>query len=344
MGGKHKIQVSNLLIACLLIISGYANGQSWAPLGVNDASSTTAFGNGVTLSSYASLNASNPGVPPIDGQVYAMAANNASHILYVAGSFSMAYNSIGTSVSASNIAQWTAQTPPTAPYTQGTWATLPGGGGISGGNATVTAMVYDATHKILYIGGSFTSAGGVAVTNLAQLTITGPTWANVGGGVSGGTSVGYALQAGDGNNGCCPYNGGGYEVQALALDANNNLYVGGNFTTVGGATTANNIAEFVPAGSHNGTGTWYHLPTGNAAATEGVTGTQTGPGGVYQADPTVYAINIDANGNVWVGGQFTSAYTTAAGAGTAFTVNNIAEWIPTGSGTGTWYSLTTGGV
>ncbi|HTA84167.1 MAG TPA: T9SS type A sorting domain-containing protein, partial [Bacteroidia bacterium] len=50
--------------------------------------------------------------------------------------------------------------------------------------------------------------------------------------------------------------------------------------------------------------------------------------------PTVYALNIDQSGNIWVGGQFTTAGSINA--------NNIAEWIPTGTGTGTWYGLGSG--
>ena len=298
----------------LVIFADRASGQAWAALGTG----TSITGNGV------------------DNVVYAMAANNASHILYVGGQFAHVYNSNAGTVAAAGIAQWTAQFPSSSPYTQGTWAALPGGGGVSGSSATVYAVAFDATNQILYLGGDFTNAGGVAVNSLAQYNVSTHVWASVGSGVSGGTGFGFSLYAEDNNNGGGPYNGGGYPVMALALDASGNLYVGGNFSTVGGAVTASNIAEFVPAGSHNGTGTWYHLGASNAA--QGVSGTQWDPptGNTFKADATVYAINIDGSNNVWVGGQFT----TARG---GLTVNNIAEWIPTGAGTGTWYAMTSGG-
>jgi trimeric autotransporter adhesin len=108
----------------------------------------------------------------------------------------------------------------------------------------------------LVAGGSFTTAGGVAVSYIAQWN--GSAWSAVGSGVTGGTSP---------------------SVNALAVRANGDLFVGGVFTTAGGVA-ANNIARL------SGT-TWSALGSGQS-------------GGAVLA----LAVTLDGNG-VLVGGQFT---------------------------------------
>jgi len=96
-------------------------------------------------------------------------------------------------------------------------------------------------------------------------------------------------------------------VGVLAVDDSGNLYAGGGFTTAGGVP-ANNIAKW------DGT-MWSALGTGVA----GGGGSSTG----------VSALAVDSLGNVYAGGNFT----TAGGV----TVNNIAKWDGT-----TWFALGTG--
>jgi hypothetical protein len=96
------------------------------------------------------------------------------------------------------------------------WSAL--GAGISGANANVEDFAFDAAGNV-YVGGSFTTAGGsVSASCIAKWN--GTSWSALGAGV-GGTS---------------PY------VGSLLMDTNSgNLYVGGLFTTAGGSP-ANYIA------------------------------------------------------------------------------------------------------
>lgn len=99
-------------------------------------------------------------------------------------------------------------------------------------------------------------------------------------------------------------------ILCSAVDSNNNLYVGGIFTSVSGVP-ANNIAKW------NGT-TWSSLDNGGLG--QGV-------------DGPVFAIAIDSNNDVYAGGSFTSA-------GTLSNYNNIAKW----SSSGGYWSTIAGGA
>ena len=196
-----------------------------------------------------------------------------------------------------------------------TWSPL--GAGIASGQ--VNAIVADASGA-LYVGGSFTTAGGVTVNNVAKYDPGTGAWSALGSGVTG-------------------------TVNALAVDAAGNVYAGGNFTAAGSVTTGN-IAKWSPSGS----GTWSALSSGisggqvNALAIDSagsvyVGGTFTTAGGVSAnkiakwtpsgsgsgwsalrtgVGGTVNALAIDSAGSVYVGGGFT----TADGA----TANRIAKW------------------
>lgn len=217
--------------------------------------------------------------------------------IYAGGAFKSVYNN--ATLSAKGIAVWNTGT--------STWSAL-AGTGITGGAARINAIVYNSTTSTLYVGGNFTAVGGVAVSNLAKYV--GGVWSSVdgvaGGGVSGGTSLGSAIGG----------SGGGWDVQALALDASGTLYVGGNFTTVNGAIGYNNIASF------NGV-SWSNM-------SGGVYGNITNPSISVSTNATVYAIAV-IGGTVYAGGQFTTAGATGG-------VNNIAQW-----NGASWSTLTTAG-
>ncbi len=80
---------------------------------------------------------------------------------------------------------------------------------------SVNALIVDPSGN-LYVGGSFTSAGGVTVNNIAKWN--GTSWSAIGGGVNG-------------------------NVNTLHIDSSGNIYAGGDFTQAGGITV-NKIAKW----------------------------------------------------------------------------------------------------
>lgn len=129
--------------------------------------------------------------------------------LYVGGSFT---NCGG--VFATNIAKWNGTN----------WSALGSGLGYYESYYSQAANALTWRNGLLYAGGTFTNAGTVAATNLAVWN--GSTWAAVGGGVSGTGSI-FA----------------GNPVMALQF-LGNDLFVAGNFTTVGGNVPALNVARW----------------------------------------------------------------------------------------------------
>jgi len=235
--------------------------------------------------------------------------------LYASGVFTSAGGAV-----ASRIAKWNGSS----------WSAL--GSGMAGGLGTaVKALTVfdDGTGPALYAGGSFTSAGGVAVNGLAKWN--GSAWSQVGNGENDGPSAmttfddggGLALYAGtgfmsasgafgfsiakwDGSNwsalGADGLNG---EIDSLASFDDGSgpaLYAGGSFTSAGGVAV-NNIAKW------NGS-RWSALGSGIAS--------NSFPGSV---PPYVMALTVFDDGSgpaLYAGGSFLSA----GGA----PVNNIAKW------------------
>ena len=190
----------------------------------------------------------------------------------------------------------------------------------------VKALVKDSAGN-LYVGGNFTTAGGVIVNHIAKWD--GTKWSALGSGVFS------------------PNSWGG--INALAVDGAGNLYAGGQFVNAGGVT-ANNIAKW------NGT-TWSALGSGvdqqifalavdgagnlyaggqffNAGGTsanfiakwDGITSTWSALGSGL--NNPVQALALDGT-NLYVGGIFTTAGGNPA--------SNIALW--NGSA---WSTLGTG--
>lgn len=192
-------------------------------------------------------------------------------------------------------------------------------------NGTVQALtVYNGN---LIVGGSFSSAGGLAVLNIAQYD--GSTWSDVGGGpdnivsaltvYNGDLIVGgyFTTVEGVGANYIAKYNGtngwqplgsgtGGGQGQVMALTTwNGNLIAGGFFTTAGG-TTVNHIAQW------NGT-SWSALGSGT--------------------NSIVYALGNYAN-NLVAGGLFSSAGGVSANCVASW---NGSTWSALGGGCGGGY-------
>ena len=231
----------------------------------------------------------------VNGTVNAMAVG-ADGSLYAGGVFTTAGGA-----PASNIARWGGST----------WSAL-GSGVISIGALAVGA---DGS---LYAGGRFVTAGGTPASNIARWD--GSAWSALGSGVEGdGVSVGISALA-VGADGSL-YAGGGFAtvsgvpassvarwdgstwsalgsgvqlgsgedayVIALAVGADGSLYVGGYFTTAGGAP-ANRIARWDGSA-------WSPLGSGINPPSSGENTTR------------VYALAVDANADLAIGGQFLGA-------------------------------------
>jgi hypothetical protein len=194
--------------------------------------------------------------------------------VYVGGLFTSAGG-----VSANRVARFNTQT--------NTWSTLGTGSsnGVSGGVGALAVVGNE-----VFVGGLFTSAGGVSANNVARFNTQTNTWSTLGTGSSNGVS------------------GGG--VYALAV-VGNEVYVGGLFTSAGGVS-ANRVARF-----NTQTNTWSTLGTGSS---NGVSG-----GGVY-------ALAVVGN-EVFVGGWFNSAGGVSA--------NGVARF---NTQTNTWSTLGTGSI
>ena len=138
------------------------------------------------------------------GIVTALATDGTN--LYVGGSFT---NCGGIFIT--NLAKWNGSS----------WSALDAGIGFYDSifSQVVNALIWKSGR--LYAGGAFTNAGAVAATNLACWD--GSAWSQVGGGVPG--------------------TGSGIPVARLEF-LEGNLYVGGNFTMVGGGVSALNIASW----------------------------------------------------------------------------------------------------
>ncbi|MEM9242941.1 MAG: hypothetical protein AAGA27_02645 [Pseudomonadota bacterium] len=216
---------------------------------------------------------------------------------------------------------------------------------ISANNDTSSTMIMMENTPMLYAGGRFTSASGQQVNYIARwngtswsgLSSDGQTGVNgivyalatdalgdlfVGGSFTtvgnstGGQTVNYIAKWN--HKGWSALSSGGQTgvnltVRALTTDASGNLFVGGQFTTIGNGTggeTANYIAKW----NDNG---WSTL-------------TSNGQNGV---NSLVRALTTDASGNLLVGGGFTTVGNGTGGQ----TVNYIAKWNENG-----WSSLTSG--
>ncbi|HQQ63603.1 MAG TPA: thrombospondin type 3 repeat-containing protein, partial [Pseudomonadales bacterium] len=182
----------------------------------------------------------------INNNVFAL-TRDSSNNLYAGGSFTTAGG-----VAAASIAKWNGSA----------WSAL--GTGMSNG-AVVNALVADGSGNV-YACGNFTTAGSVAVWNIAKWY--GTSWSALGLGLNNGPcyslaidSVGSLYAAGSfifaGGAGASAVHvakwngstwkslgagityGGSTVVNAVALDTNDNAYVGGSFVSAGGKVSPN---------------------------------------------------------------------------------------------------------
>jgi hypothetical protein len=183
--------------------------------------------------------------------------------VYVGGTFS----SLNSSVAPGNFAIWS----------NNTWSSR-GSGVRAASTATIHAMAYDSLGN-LYVGGEFTSIGGVGATNIARWN--GSSWSAL------GSNGSWSLSS---------------SVRAIATDSSGNVYVGGSFTQLN-AVNANRVARW------DGT-SWSALGTGT--------------------NNTVFSLAVNGT-TLYAGGTFSQAG--------GVTRNGIAAWDTVGS---TWSTLTGG--
>ena len=186
--------------------------------------------------------------------------------VYVGGRFTRAGE-----VSANRVARFDPQA--------NSWSALGTGAnnGISGDETSfpgpsVSALAVDEQGRV-YVGGDFTQAGGVSARSVARFDPATNSWSALGAGVS------FSL-------------GSGGEVNALAIDGQGRVYVGGRFTRAGGVS-ANNVARFDPQAN-----SWSALGTGANNGVGGITST---------ISVGVNTFAVDRQGRVYVGGNFTTA-------------------------------------
>jgi len=217
--------------------------------------------------------------PGLDGWVYALAVDQNGH-LYAAGDFS---HSGSTWVH--GVARWDGTT----------WSAL--GSGLGGAYESNSGYALAVDDSGIYVGGYFTTAGGLPASRIARWD--GSAWSALGVGTNSG-------------------------VEALAVDANGNLYAGGYFTTAGGIPAARVAKWDGTTWSALGTGTHGgyfalavdehgNLHTGTARW-DGSTWSNLGSG----LDGSVRALSLRGSADLFVGGSFSTAGGTPAA--------NVALW------------------
>ena len=211
----------------------------------------------------------------VNGHVNALAMNGTNN-LFVGGSFS---NVDGGSISVNNIASWNGNS----------WNILGTNSTNNGVNSVVWALAMNGTNN-LFVGGSFSSVDGgiISANNIASWD--GNSWNLLGTNLT--------------NNGAG--RGGSDRVYALAMNGTNQLFVGGQFTSVDGGI----------------------IPATNIASWDGNSWNILGNNGVNNI---VSALAMNGTNTLFVGGTFGSVD------GVLISANNIAVWDGN-----LWHSIGTG--
>ncbi|MBN1535798.1 MAG: hypothetical protein JW908_03620 [Anaerolineales bacterium] len=248
--------------------------------------------------------------------VHSIAVDNSGNV-YAAGTFTSA----GSCTSGCNyIAKWNGST----------WSALG-----SGMNDVVDSLAIDSSGN-LYAGGEFTSAGSCTSGCNFIAKWDGSNWSSVGSGMTSGYGVyslvfdssGVLYAGGNffGAGSCSALSGceymakwdgsawsviggrAGWIIYDLAVDSNNNLYAGGIFTSMPGCISGcNRVAKW--DGS-----TWSALSTGMSVS-----------------GAIVYSVALDSTGNLYAGGNFSTAGTCSSGC-VGIARWDGSTWTPLGNG------------
>jgi len=303
------------------------------------------------------------GLPGTDGIVRAAVVDGFGH-LYIGGSFTIVGDVLATNIAKRNGSNWSSV-----------------GAGIGGsganGNPSVYALTSSGTN--LYVGGDFTTAGGIAASSIAKWD--GSSWSALGSGMASGTHQvfslamsGSLLYAGgffgtaggstvnyiakwDGTNWSALGSGMNNGVYALAVSGSN-VYAGGVFTLAGGSTV-NRVAKWdgnswsaLGSGLNN---TVHALAVSGSNLYAGGTFTWDGcnsiarwdgsnwnalGSGVNGAEPRVQALAVSGS-DLYVGGTFSLAGGNAADYIAKWDGSNWSGW---GSAVNNWvYALAVSG-
>jgi hypothetical protein len=231
------------------------------------------------------------------GQVYTLNVGSNGK-LYVGGDFKLAEST--SQLTVNNIAEWDSTT--------NQWRAL-GTESTVGTDKAVTALT--SVGDLLYIGGKFTTAGGITVNRIAQWSTGGQTWGTLKSGITtqydwdAGVNTlaefagllyvcgDFATAGGIVARNCAKWNpttlewaamnvGDDFEEVDTVVAGTGRLYIGGKFTVVNNQSV-NKIAAY--------DGTDFH------ALGLGIEGDQ-----LYDG---AYTMAVHPNGQVFVGGQFT---------------------------------------
>ncbi|WP_282118141.1 PQQ-dependent sugar dehydrogenase [Maribacter aquivivus] len=200
---------------------------------------------------------------------------------------------------------------------------------LSSGTDGIVEAITTATNGLSYIAGSFTSAGGNSLSDLATLSLS-EEWASLGAEVEGSVLAtalppdGTLYIAGDFTivngievNNIARWNGTSWTalssgtngpISTMAFNESGALFIGGVFTTAGDLS-ANNIAKWENE-------SWSLLTD----ASTNISGTNN----------EVRSIHIDDNNRIYIGGNFDTAGGIAA---TRISLWNGTNWSALGSGT-----------
>ena len=186
--------------------------------------------------------------------------------------------------------------------------------GSGTGSGEIRAVAFDSLNNLLYVGGTFTNIGGVAVDRIAVWD--GATWAAIGG-LSGADGTVFALAA-----------------------RNGVVVIGGDFTTIGGSSI-NRVATWTGGPSYNS------LSTGKTTAVESLSISSTNiiacggfngsHGGTTSSSlalwngsnwvPALPAPNNDCNG-IWYDNRDRLWVATAGSTAGGVTVNGTTVYYP----------------
>jgi hypothetical protein len=200
------------------------------------------------LGAYA-MNGLNGTTPMVNAYVY----DSCKNVIYCGGTFNKAYDQSNVQISANNVVGWD--------VANKYWFSL-GNNASNGVNLDVNSLAIDSSRQILYVGGMFTTASdtsnvGLSTKLIASWNINTQRWSPLGIGANNGLA---------GTSGVC---------SALLYDnSNNNLYVGGTFTSASDISNTslavNNVAYWDISASR-----WNILKTSQqTAANNGVVSTQ----------------------------------------------------------------------